>query len=229
MKRKLVTGDVYGQFTVVEAYARLGARRHWYHLSRCVCGVEEFLLEASLKKRTSEPCNHQEKIKPGDRFGRLTVIRKLTNQEGGRTKYECHCDCGNIKIVIGTYLKVGYVKSCGCLKTDSISQSHTIHGMEGTRMYRIWRNIKSRCLNKKSTQYKWYGARGITICEEWMSFEPFMKWAFANGYKNNLTIDREDNDGNYCPENCHWISQSENTAKQKNDRVVLRARQLAGA
>ncbi|GAB6276282.1 MAG: hypothetical protein SAMD01599839_08220 [Rectinema sp.] len=227
MKRKISNGDRFGSFVVTEAYVSLGGKRHWYHKCQCDCGYEEILNGSSLQKRILIPCNHGNRIKPGDRFGRLVVVKELPSIIGkSRIKYECICDCGNIKQVAGTYLKKGYVKSCGCLQKDTRSQSHMVHGMEGTRLYRIWRNIKNRCMNPKSTQYRWYGGRGINICEEWMSFEPFMKWAFENGYKNNLTIDRKNNECDYYPENCHWITASENTRKQKSDREALRARLL---
>lgn len=84
-----------------------------------------------------------------------------------------------------------------------------VHGMKGTRLYRIWSGMKTRCLNSNDYHYKWYGARGIGICEEWLEFKPFCDWALANGYQDNLTIDRIDNDGNYNPMNCRWVTQTE--------------------
>lgn len=83
------------------------------------------------------------------------------------------------------------------------------HGMSGTRLHRIWTEMKTRCLNQNDCHYKWYGARGISVCDEWLDFVPFSEWALSNGYKDDLTIDRIDNDGNYEPSNCRWITQSE--------------------
>lgn len=83
------------------------------------------------------------------------------------------------------------------------------HGMSRTRLYRCWQDMKDRCLNKNNKFYHRYGGRGISFCNEWKDFEPFRDWALANGYDDKLTIDRIDNDGNYCPENCKWSTQHE--------------------
>jgi len=97
-----------------------------------------------------------------------------------------------------------------------VKKINTIHGdtKEGgaVRLYRIWKGIKSRCFNPKQQNYKRYGGKGIKICDEWKnSYLTFKSWALANGYRHNLTIDRIDSDGNYCPENCHWLTLSENS------------------
>ena len=83
------------------------------------------------------------------------------------------------------------------------------HGMSRTKLYQTWSDMKQRCNNKKNAFYYRYGGRGIRVCEEWLTFEPFMEWALANGYREDLTIDRIDNDGNYCPDNCKWSTQRE--------------------
>ena len=83
------------------------------------------------------------------------------------------------------------------------------HGMNRTRLHRIWTGIKTRCLNSNDYHYKWYGARGISICDEWMEFKPFAEWALSHGYQDGLTIDRTDNDGDYTPSNCRWVTQAE--------------------
>ncbi len=83
------------------------------------------------------------------------------------------------------------------------------HGMNNTRLHRIWTGMKTMCLNSNDYHYKWYGARGISICDEWLEFKPFAEWALLNGYQDNLTIDRINNDGDYSPSNCRWVSQTE--------------------
>ena len=105
-------------------------------------------------------------------------------------------------------VKNGNTKSCGCYTKK--------HGLTNTRLYNIWVNIKARTLNPKHKNYKYYGGRGITICEEWKNdFMSFYNWAMSNGYSDELSIDRIDNDGNYCPENCRWTTQTIQTRNQR--------------
>ena len=112
----------------------------------------------------------------------------------------------------------GNTKSCGCYQKRRTSESIKTHGLRNTRLYRIWGGIKDRTLNPKDKRYNYYGGRGITICEEWKNdFMSFYNWAISNGYEENkgLSIDRIDNDGNYCPENCRWTTQTIQTRNQR--------------
>lgn len=153
-------------------------------------------------------------IKSGDRFSRLVVIRKSDKKDKSRVSiYECKCDCGNTVFARRTFLLNGRVKSCGCFTKDRMTK----HNKSNTRLYHIRNGMLGRCYNHNNHDYKNYGARGITVCEEWRnSFEKFYDWAIQNGYADNLTIDRENNNGNYEPSNCRWVSikvQSRNTRK----------------
>lgn len=148
----------------------------------------------------------------GKRFGRLTVIGVEDNGKR-KTYYVCQCDCGNVKVVRSDALISGVTKSCGCIKKEqdktNLTANHS-HKMSGTRIYETWQDMKRRCYNKQNTRYDRYGGRGITVCEEWLNnFESFYNWAINNGYADNLTIDRIDNDGNYEPSNCKWSTVKE--------------------
>ena len=94
------------------------------------------------------------------------------------------------------------------------------HGDRYTRLYDIWRGIKSRCYTQSSTSYKNYGLRGVKMCDEWLDYQTFKRWALANGYKDNLTIDRIDVNGDYTPNNCRWVSYKENSNNKRNNRYI---------
>jgi hypothetical protein len=157
----------------------------------------------------------------GQRFDRLTVIEPQGKDKWGNYKWLCHCDCGGKKIVSGGKLLNGYTRSCGCLNIERAKEKFTVHGLSKTRLFRIWTNMKRRCFDKNFKAYKRYGNRGITIHEEWANdFKSFYDWAIANGYEDNLTIDRIDNNGNYEPHNCRWITRSENAKKGNKMEVI---------
>ena len=136
----------------------------------------------------------------GMRFGRLTVVSK-TRSEGGRVAWVCKCDCGNETTPLTNCLLKGRSKSCGCLNHEKFGDRVRKHGQYGTRLYKIWANMIQRCCNPKHGYYHLYGAKGVTVCEEWMHFEAFCNWAMANGYADKLSIDRKDNNEGYYPDN----------------------------
>ena len=145
----------------------------------------------------------------GHKYGRLTVIDRNYSKKGGNARWNCVCECGNNSIV--TSNMINKTKSCGCLTAETASITFKKHGLGDKPERTVWRAIKSRCYNKKNVGYEGYGGRGISMCDEWLnSFDSFEAWLHSNGWSKGLQIDRIDNNGNYCPENCRIVTNLEN-------------------
>lgn len=161
----------------------------------------------------------------GQRFGRLTVLRQGVTKRSPKgvpsVTWECLCDCGVLVTIRAGDLLAGRSQSCGCLHREIVTTHGDAHDNSQTRLYKIWADMKSRCNNPNVRGYHRYGGRGIQVCEEWQhSFGAFKGWALSHGYSANLTIDRIDNDGDYCPDNCRWATAKEQANNRSTNRKV---------
>lgn len=166
----------------------------------------------------------------GQVFDYLTVLRRSENCGNGKkpcVKWECQCLCGKLVTASSSSLLGGHTKSCGCRKIK--------HGYSHKeRLYETWKNMRRRCFDPKNNRWSHYGGRGITICSEWNDYGSFRKWAMDHGYTDDLTIDRKDVDGNYCPENCRWAdskTQANNVSRNhilEHDGMKMTMSELAG-
>ena len=156
----------------------------------------------------------------GLKIGRLYIIRRATDADcaiGKHVKWVARCDCGKITFPSTNHLRNGHTQSCGCQGLERATAAKIKHGDarsgKRSRLYRIWAAMLRRCRNPNIVQWKYYGGKGVNVCKAWHDFPQFKKWAMANGYKDDLTIDRINSDGNYTPANCHWITLSENISR----------------
>ena len=155
----------------------------------------------------------------GESFNGCEVIG-YSRTKNRKAYWKCICFCGEEFEAMGTHIRNGHKKSCGCLRAKSLSERTYKHGKSNSRLYTIWKGMKARCNNVKNPAYDRYGGRGIKVCEEWeKNFEEFYKWAKSNGYKKHLTIDRINNDEGYSPDNCKWSDYYEQGRNKRNNAL----------
>ncbi|UVD43225.1 deoxyuridine 5'-triphosphate protein [Enterococcus phage TJE2] len=224
VKALQLAGTTFGKWYVKERDTSKKGRAYW--ICECSCGrTVQSIPSGTLTTGASVMCKQcaNEKSLVGKTFGRLTVIKdsgeRATN---GSILWECKCSCGKTSLVRGSELIGGRTKSCGCYSTDVLKKVATKHGLskvngKPTKLFRAWASMKQRCYNKNHASYKDYGGRGITICSEWReNFEAFHDWAMTNGFSDDLSIDRIDNDKGYSPDNCRWVDAKTQIRNRRN-------------
>lgn len=209
-----LTGQRFGKLIVLQRnISQKDQQTYWDCL--CDCGNVKIVTGGNLKKRTiSCGCSNSYKNISGQKFGKLEVLYKdLNPKDRNRTWFICKCECGNIKSIRSGDIQNGNAKSCGC------STHEGKHGSCYTAEYEAWKGMKRRCLNSKTVNYKNYGGRGITVCDEWInSFEIFFK-DMGQKPTNLHSIDRIDNNGNYCKDNCKWSTRIEQNRNKRSNKI----------
>lgn len=153
----------------------------------------------------------------GMKFGKLVVLSRAGSDSSGKALWRCKCDCGKETIVNSYRLTSGQTQSCGCKKFESHNKKH---GMTKTDIHNKWIQMRQRCLNKNNSAYKDYGARGITVCDQWNEFENFLDWSIKNGYCKGLSLDRIDNSKGYSPDNCRWVEWKEQANNRRRNILI---------
>lgn len=229
--RNDLTGKRFGRLVVQHLSDKKRTKGTFWHCL-CDCGNEVDVNASSLQNGSTKSCGclaiekqravgAASKGRPnkrfidltGQRFGRYVVLRRAENTPSGGTRWVCRCDCGNERIVTAAHLRSGHSKSCGCLGLEHATQAKIKHGKSNTPLYRVFLSMHNRCELKTVKEYRWYGGKGVKVCSEWKNFEHFYEWSMKNGYIKGLEIDRIDHNKGYCPENCRWITSSENISR----------------
>ena len=223
MKKQDLSGQRFGKLVAIER--RVDGK--W--LCKCDCGNVIAVAIGNLKNGHTTSCgcarvesNHHRSMDLTDqRFGRLVVIERADRTPSGAIRWKCKCDCGKTTVVAQSNLRMGHTQSCGCLSVETSRKQSLIHGdAHVSRIYEIWKNMRSRCNNANNPAYANYGGRGISICEEWSSYPAFKAWALSHGYADNLSIDRIDVNQGYAPENCRWATAKTQSNNCRTNHVI---------
>lgn len=231
-----LTGSIFGRLKVLNIDEHKSADNRVRWICECSCGNIKSIRTKDLRNGNSRSCGCAPKRKFTDMtgfvFGRLTVV-SLHSKVGNEAKWNCVCVCGNTSVVFGNNLRRNHTTSCGCQQKEATSKAKMTHGWyaKNERLAGIWYGMVNRCHNEADSNYYKYGARGIIVCDEWRyDTDAFCEWAISNGYSETLAIDRKNNDGNYEPTNCRWVTtqvNSQNTRRTLGEDKVREIRKLS--
>lgn len=226
----------FGHLTVIQKTDKRVSNGSVVWLCQCDCGNQKELPGSRLVRGYVRSCGCaskelcREKLKGvlrvrekyiGKKYGRWTVLERVGLSSTGEPTFKCICECGTIKVQNIYSLVSGNSKSCGCYEAEVKAKMKTTHGYTNHPLYKVFTDMKDRCYNPKRKEYRNYGARGIKICDEWRNNRAsFIEWSLEHGYKKGLEIDRIDNNGDYCPENCRFVTRRENTNNRRNTVLV---------
>jgi hypothetical protein len=230
IKQEDITGMRFGRLVAIKdmgkKICKSGAIYYW--LCKCDCGNEKVISKTNLKNGGTVSCgcyakesaakrgHETSKDITGMRFGKLIAIRQYI-YKNNKSYWLCRCDCGKESIVDKRSLTGGITKSCGCWARELTKMRSITHGESKSRLYKIWVGMRHRC---NDLEYERYGKRGITVCKEWDAYDVFRDWALNNGYADNLSIDRIDNDRGYEPANCRWATIKEQANNRSSNRYL---------
>lgn len=229
----LKIGDVFGELTICECLGRIHSPKdnHYFYKVKCSCGNETIIAGTYLKTGKRSACkicnvaksNNQKTdfLEIGKRYGKVIIIEnlgKIKPDVSNHRYYKIKCDCGREEIIRDSLLRTG--KKTECYNCSIKKRPQYKHGKTNTRLFKIWQGMKQRCNCETCDAFKWYGGRGITICEEWKDFENFYQWAMNNGYKAELSLDRIDVNGNYEPINCRWATDKQQMNNMRTNRLI---------
>lgn len=212
-------------------YAHTGKQGFACYTCLCDCGTRRDVRGHILARGRSTSCGclhraRTESISIGAKYGMWTVtagpqMHPDPHKPVNRTEYECRCECGTIRFIPARRLLQGGSRSCGCATVAKTRSIMTKHGDYAAPLYKVWTGMKQRCSNPHTRRYDRYGGRGISVCDEWQaSYLVFKEWAIANGYSPGLEIDRKDNDGDYSPDNCRFVTRQQNMLNLGCHRVL---------
>lgn len=210
-----IVGKKFGEWTIIESAGR-DEKSEQLYVCKCSCGLIRIHRRSILTKGKSIQCkkccmiaHNSREILTGQTFGLWIVGERVKNEARNEWVYKCICECGTEKLIPGHSLKNGRSKKCPHCRVKT-------HGMSYTDTFRIWQGLFQRCQNPKCKAYKYYGGRGIKIADKWKTFEGF--YEDMGNRPSNLQLDRINNDGNYEPGNCRWVTCKVNNSNRINKR-----------